>query len=224
MVIYNVRRYGAAGRFYHWVHAACMMLFISTGWQIHTREVIFGDIAFIRTLHISLGIFILFWDLLCQSTLLAIDHHLKDILPTPQDIRDLIVMFLCTLGIISDEHYPHYDFYDPELGVYVRKYHPGQKLLAVTDIIMMIFMGSTGIALAETQQPGSTGMMAFFAIFNAPIRPFLEIVGINLRFVHFLLFTFFTLTTTFHIYFALIPQNFSRLKAMITGKESIKQE
>ncbi|MHA1991763.1 MAG: hypothetical protein ACW981_14720 [Candidatus Hodarchaeales archaeon] len=224
IIIYNVRRYGAAGRFYHWVHAASMALFISTGWQIHTREIIIGDMAQVRTVHIMLGIFILLWDLICNPLLLAIDGHLKDIIPTPGDVRDLIFMMLCALNILDDSYYPHYDFYDPELGVYIRKYHPGQKFLAISDLVAMLLMGSTGIALAETQAPGSTGIMAFLAGLNVIVLPILDILGMSVRFFHFLLFVFFTLTTLFHVYFAFIPQNVSRLKAMITGKEDVSGE
>ena len=224
IIIYNVRRYGSAGRFYHWIHAASMALFISTGWQIHTREIIFGDASTIRTLHIMLGIFILFWDLVYQPLLLAIEGHLKDVIPTPNDVRDLILILLCTLNLISDDNYPHYDFYNAETGMYHRKYHPAQKFLAISDLAAMLLMGITGISLAETQQPGSTGIMSFLAIFNNLIEPFLDAFGLNVRFLHFLLFVFFTLTTIFHVYFALIPQNVARLKAMITGTEDISGE
>ncbi|MHA2365852.1 MAG: hypothetical protein ACXAC7_17975 [Candidatus Hodarchaeales archaeon] len=222
IIVYDVRRYGTAGRFYHWIHAACMMLFISTGWQIHINEPIFGDMKFVRLLHIGLGIFIILWDLIAQIAIILIDGHIMDIIPTPWDVRDIILIVLCTTGIISDDHYPHYDFYDPDLGVYVRKYHPGQKFLAISDLVAMVFMGSTGIALAEAQEAGSTGIMSFFAELNFFINPFIDMFGLNMRFIHFLLFVFFTLTTFFHMYFALIPQNFSRLKAMITGKEQLK--
>src|SRR3990172_4314119 len=218
VVIYNVRRYGTAGRFYHWVHAACMMLFISTGWQIYTREVIFADMQTIRLLHITLGIFIIFWDLLFQPLILLIDGHFKDVIPTFTDVRDLVVMLLCALRLLDDSHYPHYDFYDPQLGVYVRKYHPGQKFLSISDMAAMLFMAITGIGLAEMQQAGSTGIMGFLATINSIYMPIFLGLGINIRFIHFLIFVFFTITTFFHIYFALIPQNIHRLKAMITGK------
>ncbi|MFW9928688.1 MAG: hypothetical protein ACFFD1_04800 [Candidatus Thorarchaeota archaeon] len=224
MTVYNVRRYGAAGRIYHWIHAAAMMLFISTGWQIYTQDLILGDMGIVRAIHISLGIFIILWDLICQPALLAIDGHFKDIIPTPGDVRDLIVIFLCTLRIIGDEHYPHYDFYDPDLGIYIRKYHPGQKFLSITDMVAMLFMGSTGIAMAEAAQAGSTGIMSFMTVFNIILVPFLDLFGISFRLFHFFLFIFFTLTTFFHIYFALIPQNIARLKAMVTGTEDISGE
>ena len=223
IVIYDVRRYGTAGRLYHWVHAAAMMLFISTGWQIHIQQPIFLPMSQVRIIHIALGIFILFWDLVVQIAIITIDGHLKDIIPTPTDVADLIIILLCTLRIIDDKYYPHYDFYDPELGVYVRKYHPGQKFLALADIFAMIIMGATGIALAEAQQPGSTGLMSFFTIFNVLISWLIPLTSVYLRFIHFVIFVFFTLSTFFHIYFALIPQNYSRLRAMISGKEVIKE-
>ena len=66
IILYNVRRYGVAGRLYHWTHAMAMMLFLSTGWQIYTSKPIFGDMTLIRTIHIGLGIFIIFWEQ-CQE-------------------------------------------------------------------------------------------------------------------------------------------------------------
>ena len=223
IIIYDVRRYGTAGRMYHWVHAACMMLFISTGWQIHIQEPIFLPMSEVRILHIMLGIFIVFWDVIVQVSIIAIDGHLKDLIPTPTDIADLIVIMLCTLRIIDDKYYPDYDFYDPDLGVYVRKYHPGQKFLSLTDILAIILMGATGIALAEVQQPGSTGFMGFFGGIASIFGLIFPLTAVYLRFIHFVIFVFFALSTFFHIYFALIPQNASRLRAMITGKESIRE-
>jgi cytochrome b subunit of formate dehydrogenase len=170
-----------------------------------------------------LGIFILFWDLVYQPLLLALEGHIKDVIPTPSDVRDLILIVLCTLNLISDDNYPHYDFYNAETGMYHRKYHPAQKFLAISDLVAMLLMGATGIALAEAQQPGSTGIMSFFVGLNDLMLPFLGLLGISVRFFHFLLFVFFTLTTIFHVYFALIPQNVARLKAMITGKEDIQE-
>jgi len=223
IVLYNVRRYGTAGRFYHWVHAASMMLFLSTGWQIHISEPIFGDMNMVRVLHIALGIFIIFWDLVVQIAIIAIEGHARDVIPTLTDIADLIIIVLCTLRIIDDKYYPHYDFYDPTLGIYVRKYHPGQKFLSIADILAMAAMGVTGIALAELIQPGSTGIMGFVAGATILFSWLIPVTLVDLRFMHFLLFMYFLLTTLFHIYFALIPQNFSRLRAMITGNETIRE-
>lgn len=223
IIVYNVRRYGTAGRFYHWIHAACMMLFISTGWQIYVAKPIFGSMTIVRALHIALGIFIIFWDLVVQIAIIALEGHVHDVIPTPNDLADLILILLCTLRIIDDSHYPHYDFYDPTMGIYVRKYHPAQKFLSIADILAMAAMGITGITLAETIQPGSAGVMGFVTGFNVLYSWLIPITLENLLFIHFMLFMYFLLTTIFHIYFALIPQNFSRLRAMITGNEQIRE-
>lgn len=224
IILYNVRRYGVAGRMYHWTHAMAMMLFLSTGWQIYINQPILGiSLPTVIDFHIALGVFIIFWDLVVQLVIIAIEGHFHDIIPTITDFADLILILLCTLRILDDKYYPHYDFYDPSLGIYVRKYHPAQKFLSIADILAMLVMGITGIALAETLQPGSAGVMGFVAggviiftwLFPATLA--------NLKFIHFMIFIYFLLTTTFHVYFALIPQNFSRLKAMITGSEIIKE-
>ena len=216
IILYNVRRYGTAGRLYHWVHAGAMMLFLSTGWQIYVGQPIFGDMALIRTIHIALGIFIIFWDLIVQIAIIAIDGHSWDVIPTLTDFADLILILLCTLRIIDDKHYPHYDFYDPTLGAYVRKYHPAQKFLSIADILAMFAMAVTGIALAEL-------FMGFLAGFTLLVSWLIPMTMVNIRFFHFLLFLYFLLTTIFHVYFALIPQNFGRLRAMVTGQELIKE-
>lgn len=223
IILYNVRRYGVAGRVYHWTHAMAMMLFLSTGWQIYTGKPIFGNMDLILAIHISLGIFIIFWDLVVQIAILIVDGHIHDIIPTPTDVADLILILMCTLRILDDKYYPHYDFYDPNLGIYVRKYHPAQKFLSIADILAMLFMGITGIALAETINPGSAGFMAFFGSLTFVFTWLIPATLTNLKFIHFMIFIYFLLTTTFHVYFALIPQNFSRLKAMITGQEIIKE-
>ena len=223
IILYNVRRYGVAGRVYHWTHAMAMMLFLSTGWQIYTSKAIIGDMATVRVLHISLGIFIIFWDLVVQIAIITIEGHARDVIPTITDFADIILILLCTLRIIDDKYYPHYDFYDPSLGIYFRKYHPAQKFLSISDILAMLFMGITGIALAEAMQPGSTGFMGFFAGLTVLFSWLIPATATNLRFIHFMIFMYFLLTTVFHVYFALIPQNFGRLRAMITGKEMIRE-
>lgn len=223
IILYNVRRYGVGGRVYHWVHAMAMLLFLSTGWQIYISQPIFGDMNLIIAIHISLGIFILFWDLIVQIAILIIEGHAHDVIPTLTDITDLILILMCTLRILDDKYYPEYDFYDPSSGIYFRKYHPAQKFLSIADILAMAFMGITGIALAETLMPGSTGPMAFVGSFTIIFSWLIPATSTNLRFMHFLVFIYFLLTTIFHIYFALIPQNFSRLKAMITGNELIRE-
>ena len=223
IILYNVRRYGVAGRVYHWTHAMAMMLFLSTGWQIYTSKAIIGDMATVRVFHIALGIFIIFWDLVVQIAITIIEGHARDVIPTITDFADIILILMCTLRIIDDKYYPHYDFYDPSLGIYFRKYHPAQKFLSISDILAMFFMGITGIALAEAMQPGSTGFMGFFAGLTILFSWIIPATAANLRFIHFMIFVYFLLTTVFHVYFALIPQNFSRLRAMITGKEVIRE-
>lgn len=202
------------------------MLFISTGVQIHLAQAFFADMGAVRTLHIALGVFIILWDLVLQPILLFGEKHFLDMIPTHKDVRDLILILLCATGLIGDKHYPHYDFYDKETGHYVRKFHPAQKFLAVTDILAMVGMAYTGIALAEMQEAGSTGVMQFLTFFNGIFNliPFVEVTMANLRFVHFLLFVFFTFTTLNHIYFAFIPNNYSRLRGMVMGTEEIEDK
>ena len=200
IILYNVRRYGVAGRMYHWTHAMAMMLFLSTGWQIYINQPVFGiSLSTVIDFHIALGVFIIFWDLVVQIVIITIEGHARDIIPTITDFADLILILLCTLRILDDKYYPHYDFYDPSLGIYVRKYHPAQKFLSIADILAMLFMGITGIALANALQPGATGFMGAFAGLTIIFTWLIPATVANLRFMHFLIFIYFLLTTTYHV-------------------------
>ena len=97
------------------------------------------------------------------------------------------------------------------------KYHPAQKLLALMNLVVIFLMGVTGIALAEQLAPGSTGILAVLALLVAP----LQALDLNIRFLHFLMFVYFLVSTMVHFYFAIIPQNRQRLRGMVTGKEEI---
>ncbi|MFX0115513.1 MAG: cytochrome b/b6 domain-containing protein, partial [Candidatus Hodarchaeota archaeon] len=155
--------------------------------------------------------------------ILLYDRHIKDMIPTPKDVKDLITILGCAMGACSDDDYPHYNLYDAKRGVYYRKFHPGQKLLYVADILMILFMGVTGFGLLAESEAGFLG---FLTIFNDLITPFMGFLGYEgakaIRVAHFLGFVYFTCTTAIHAYMAVLPQNFNTLRGMLVGTESIK--
>jgi cytochrome b subunit of formate dehydrogenase len=104
------------------------------------------------------------------------------------------------------------------------KYHPGQKILSVSNIFVIFGMGVTGIVLAENVAPGSAGFFVpgfVIAIFSLLVLP-LQFFSINLRLVHFLGYLYFILTTLLHFYLAIIPSNLNRLRGIVTGREKLR--
>ncbi|MFQ5977194.1 MAG: cytochrome b/b6 domain-containing protein [Candidatus Heimdallarchaeota archaeon] len=226
IVEYRVLRFGPGGRLHHWIHAAAMTLFIFSGLQLYLVEELLFNRETTRDLHIGLGIFILVWDLVYFfGFILVYDRHIKDMIPTPKDVKDLIMIIACAIGLRPDDAYPHYNLYDAKRGVYYRKYHPGQKFLYLAHLVAIFFMGFTGIGLLAEKE---AGFLEFMTIFNEMIYPFMGILGFEgieaLRVAHFLGFVYFACTTAIHAYMAVLPQNYNSLRGMLLGTESIKEE
>jgi len=210
-----------------------MALFIVSGIQIHlvnnaaalSTIVPFLTHSDVRLLHILLGIFIGLWDTIYYLGYLSVSGHITDIIPTPHEILDLIAIVLCTLRIWPDSKYPHYGWYDPVKKAHVRKYHPGQKMVALGDLGAMVLIGITGIGLAEAQIPGSMGILGILAplndVFILPAALLTLSVPQVIRIFHFCLFVYFAATTLLHVYLALIPQNLSKMRGMWLGSERI---
>ncbi len=221
----EAKRYGAGDRLHHWVHALCMSLFIYTGMELYLGEEVLLERSFISDFHLALGIFIASWDFVYYLLfLLLYNRHIKHMIPTPRDIWELILIVLCTLGFLDDEeYYPHHNLYDEKRGIYVKKFHPGQKLLYSADLLVMLIIGSTGLELAGND----AGILGFVTVINGPIFFAMELVfGMTgtaaIRRAHFLLFIYFTCTTLLHAYMAVIPQNYSGVRGMILGTEKLK--
>lgn len=214
----TVVRYNNLQRLHHWVHVIVMILFFLTGFELFIRVYFIEDYFFTRVLHFLLGIFAGFWDIIFFGAILIGYRKINEIIPYPRDFLDIAIIVLCAIGILPDEKYPTYDFYDLEKKKYVMKYHPLQKLLTVSNVIMIFLMGVTGIVLAEEVVPGSTGVLSILGLFAIPFQVF----KIDIRFIHFGVYLYFLFTTFIHFYFAVIPQNRHRLKGMATGKEKIR--
>ncbi|MHA2112291.1 MAG: cytochrome b/b6 domain-containing protein [Candidatus Hodarchaeales archaeon] len=215
--VLNVERYSRTHRFHHWIHVSLMLLFLFTGFELYIKVYFLSDYSNTRNIHYLFGLFIGFWDLIVYPGILLKDKKFLEIFPTPREILDMFIILLCSLRILPDSKYPHYDYYILEEKKYVMKYHPAQKLLASVNLLVIFLMGVTGIAIAEEASSGSTGFLGILGLLAAPII----ILEINLRLVHFLMFIYFLSTTLVHFYFALIPQNRQRLRGMVTGKENI---
>jgi cytochrome b subunit of formate dehydrogenase len=214
----KVQRYNKAQRLHHWVHVFSMIIFFTTGLELVIKMYFIGDYMFTRSLHYSLGIFIGLWDLIFFVSVVLIEREVHQLIPTPRDFLDLVIILLCALRILPDSKYPHYDYYIVEKEEYIMKYHPAQKLLSLTNLLAIFMMGVTGIALAEELSPGSTMILSVLTIFLLPF----QIFYLDVRFIHFLIYIYFVGSTMVHFYFAIIPANRNRLRGMITGKEHIE--
>ncbi|MFX0012979.1 MAG: cytochrome b/b6 domain-containing protein [Promethearchaeota archaeon] len=213
----TVVRYNNLQRIHHWIHVFIMIFFFFTGFELFIKVYFVGDYFLTRSLHFILGIFTGFWDIIFFGAILIGYGKINEIIPYPRDFLDIVIIFLCAIKILPDEKYPEYDFYVREKQKYVMKYHPLQKLLTVSNILMIFLMGVTGIVLAEELVPGSTGILSIIGSLAFPFQMF----KIDLRFIHFGIYLYFLFTTLIHFYFALIPQNRHRLRGMVTGKEKI---
>jgi cytochrome b subunit of formate dehydrogenase len=212
------KRYSRKIRYQHWGNAIAMILFFITGIELYFKSFIISY-NFTQTLHIYLGVFIVFWSIILYPIFVTMDKKWHTIIPTIGDFKDLWTIILCAFRILPDERYPKYDFYDPEKKVYIRKYHPTQKLLAFGNLVMLILIAITGFALYETLVPNQFFGLGGVSLFI--LTPILSL-GVQLRFLHYLIFLYFLFATISHFYFTQLPSNRGRLKGMITGNEPIK--
>ncbi|MHA2502223.1 MAG: cytochrome b/b6 domain-containing protein [Candidatus Kariarchaeaceae archaeon] len=214
-----VKRYSSIQRVQHWGNVILMILLGVTGIEISQGKFPLGGMLFTQQLHLWAGllVFILSWIL--YTFIIAVEGRVREILPTPRDVLDLFIILGCGIGLISDEHYPHYDFYDKDKGKHINKYHPTQKFLAVLNYIMLFMIAMSGFALYGKVAPGNWTF--FVSIGDAIMNPLLDL-GLPLRFFHFLVFAYFLVSTSIHFYFTVLPQNRQRLWGMLTGRQKIK--
>ena len=212
--ILRVERYKRSQRLHHWVHVIGMLFFFFTGLELFIQMYFVGDYFFTKDIHFIVGIFIGMWDILFFGFIVIRFNKFGELIPTPRDFLDLFIILLCAIRILPDSKYPHYDYYIVDENRYVMKYHPAQKVLSLSNLFAIFIMGATGVALAGNAPAILTD---FFGIFTAP----LESLSIDIKFVHFLGYLYFVMTTMIHFYFAIIPQNRERLRGMVTGTEHI---
>jgi cytochrome b subunit of formate dehydrogenase len=212
-------RYTAIQRAQHWVNAFAMGIFFITGLMIFLGDYPLLGYKNTQTYHLYLGIFIMFWSLVLYFNIVVAEKKIRDIIPTPRDFLDLFIIVLCCLGIWSDDKYPHYDYYDPEKKKYVMKYHPTQKLLALTNIFMLILIGATGFVMYDELVPGDFELLA--VVSAVLVDPLVDITNTNARFIHFVVFVYFLASTMIHTYFTLLKDNRGRFEGMVRGEEKI---
>ena len=218
----RVERYTLSQRVHHWVHTLLMISFLFTGFELFLDTFLVGTEYFTQIIHFALGACIGLWDLVVYPILIFRYKKFKEIFPSLGDFRDLMIILLVKIRIYPKSKYPNYGFYDVEKKVYVRKYHPGQKVLSLTNLMAIFVIGLTGMVLVSSAFPDSSYVPDFLLDFLKAILAPLDIIGIEIRFVHFLCYIYFILTIIIHFFLAVIPQNRNLLKGMILGKEEIQ--
>jgi cytochrome b subunit of formate dehydrogenase len=212
-------RYTTLHRIQHLVNLVVMNLLFITGLEIFLGKFPFGGFELTHNVNVFLGFFIAYWSVYTYLVIVASEKKLREIIPTPRDLLDLAIILLCAVNILPDSKYPHYDFYDPVKKKYAMKYHPTQKLLGFGNLIMLIVISISGFALYEQVSPGTIGIVGTTA--TDILNPILDLFGITLRFLHFLIFAYFLMSTTIHVYFTMLPENRGRLHGMMIGGEKI---
>jgi cytochrome b subunit of formate dehydrogenase len=222
MEIIKAERYTISQRLHHWVNVLLMISFFFTGFELFSDTFIVGTEYFTQIIHFILGACLGVWNLILYSILIFRYKNFKEIFPSPGDFRDLAIILLCKIKIYPESKYPKYGFYDVEKKEYVKKYHPGQKVLSLTNILALFVIGITGMVLVNSVFPDSSYVPDFVLAFLKLIVTPLGILGIEIQLVHFLCYLYFILTTIIHFFLAVIPQNRNLLIGMLLGKEEIQ--
>lgn len=214
------RRYTKAHILQHWVNLLLMLIFFTTGIEVLLKKYPIGDYKFTQQVHLISGYIIVFWTLIGYMAIMIKNKKLHEVFPTPKNVLDMILIVGCAVGILDEEkYYPHYDKYIPEKKKYIQKYHPVQTFLGFFNIIFLFFIAITGFVLANNI--GLVEDSSLFVIISKAILTPVINMDLNIRFIHFLAFTYFLMTTILHGYFSLLKDNRERFKAMVSGFEVI---
>ncbi len=217
--VITVERYTRLERLDHWIHLLIMLLFFFTGLELFSNTYFIGTEYFTQIFHFAIGGIIACWYLFFYLYFIIKYRNFKQIFPVLSDFRDLFIILLCKVKILPDSRYPQYEYYIVEEKRYGQKLHPSQKMLTLTNLLAIFGMGATGIVMSEVLFPDYLPSI-LIAVFTLIVAP-LEMLAIDLQFVHFSLYFYFVLTTIIHFILAILPQNRNHLFGIITGSEKI---
>lgn len=203
-----VRRFTSGIRLTHWLHGIMIVGFLITGYGIYSGSYLLGDYAANLMLHMIMS-FAVLMDGVGHLYVMSISGDRRAMWVEMQDIKDTITIFKNFLGLTKA--YPEYGTYDTQKNRFYGKYHPVIKMKYWADAYFVGFAAITGYSL-------------YYSSVLDYINYFLGFVGLNLavtwaKALHFLIFIYFLISLTGHIYLSLIPVNWELLKSMITGKE-----
>ena len=205
-----VERHPPFFRFWHWTTFIIGIFIILTGLEIYAGAPywnILGSYHDARALHLLLSLFIGFWALPVLLYYLAAIGDLRNILLGRGDMKWQMDNVKNFVG--RSPTYPEHSTYDVHAHRWYRKYNPGQKILFLGDIIALIVVGLTGLAMYSP-----TAFAPVITIFD-----WLTLGGMaGVRAIHYLLLYYFVVTTIVHAYLGMVPANWPVLKSMVRGK------
>lgn len=205
----EVVRHTLFDRVHHWVHVSLMLTLGLTGIQIYYGFNLFGGFEIARAIHMLAAILLAIWYLPVQFYYLIATGEIRDFLLSFDDIR---FQFYAVGNFMKlFRFYPVYSIYDTMRRQYFRKYNAGQKFLFWLDLVAVLLIGLTGIAM-------------YWPDFFAGFLPLIGWAGglALIRSIHFFLFWYFIATTAVHVYLGMIPVNWEHFKSIFTGKSREK--
>lgn len=201
----EVERHSRLARATHVGHMALLLTFVATGWSMLSGRPVFGG----GTLPVHMAAaFLLLVNMPLHFVALAASGEWNSLVRITRD--DLRVAGRLSLNFFGlSKEYPEHVTYDPgRSGYYLgRKYCAFQKFLLWGDVLFFTVMALTGFALYFPG--GLDGLQAVFGGREATLA------------FHDMFFYFLTSTVLGHVYFSVIPTNWSRLKSILSGRARV---
>jgi cytochrome b subunit of formate dehydrogenase len=197
-----LERHIREARIAHWIRVAVLTVMTITGLSMLFKLPLFGGQS--RDIHIWSAFAILIADIpLHTYSMIRKGEWRQLLLLTRDDIYVTLTIVKNFLGLTKE--YPPHAVYDAKTKTYYmyRKYCSLQKPLVWFYFIALVIFGLTGFAMAYPNL-----FPWVFTLLGG---------GLNVRALHLLIFYLFTGVFFAHIYLSLIPENWNRLKAIITG-------
>lgn len=206
-----VDRFTLGIRLTHWIHGILIVGFLFTGYGIYSGSYLFGDYATNLSLHRIMAFAVLL-DGIAHLYMMSITGDMKAMWVKMKDIKDTITIAKNWLGITRE--YPEYGTYDVQKKEFYGKYHPVVKMKYWGDAYFVGFAAISGFSL-------------YYSSVFGFINYYLGFIGVEInllwfRAIHFIVFIYFLVSLSGHIYLSLIPVNWEVLKSMITGKENVE--
>ncbi len=206
-----VERFTLGIRLTHWIHGILIVLFLITGYGIYSGSYLFGDYATNLSLHMIMA-FAVLADGIAHLYFMTTTGDRRALWVEMKDIKDTITIAKSWLGITRE--YPEYGTYDVQKKEFYGKYHPLVKMKYWADAYFVGFAAMSGFSLHYSSV---LGFVNYYLGFIG-----LEINLVWFRAIHFIVFIYFLVSLSGHIYLSLIPVNWEVFKSMITGKENVE--
>ncbi len=206
-----VERFTQGIRLTHWIHGILIVLFMITGYGIYSGSYLFNDYATNLALHMIMS-FAVVMDGIAHLYFMSISGDRRAMWVEKKDIEDTITIAKSWLGLTKA--YPEYGTYDVEKKQFYGKYHPVVKMKYWADACFVGFAAITGYIMYYESVANYAGSLLGFLG--------LPLALAWIRAIHFIVFIYFLVSLSGHIYLSVLPVNWEVLKSMITGKENVE--